>query len=317
MAQYHVYSQTVADGTATSVVRPSDWNSAHVFTQTLSGNTAGSSTVAGTNLVWAGGDNITLSATTAANVATISINAPASSSLVAGNNITLSTNGSTISVVGPAAGGVTLSRWWGGLDKYISSLTSHNATSLNGSMFIQYVEAPCYVTGTQIGQIIGFTAATSHNSANTLTISQSFGIYSRTGPSATQLTLASSGSTTFAATWSSNTTSNAFGLRELYCPFNINMTPGEYFIANVLSVSATNGGSAASFSRFGAPIQTAGGGAAAGFTGGTNVTDAAFFPAQGVWNATTAAMPNSLGISAITQTGTALMYANQYFEIRA
>jgi hypothetical protein len=26
---YHVYNQTVADGTATSVVRPSDWNSAH------------------------------------------------------------------------------------------------------------------------------------------------------------------------------------------------------------------------------------------------------------------------------------------------
>lgn len=105
MAIQHVYNQTVADGTATSVVRPSDWNSAHKFTQTISGNTLGTSTQSGTNLVWAGGSNITLSASTAANAATISVHAPASSSLVAGANITLSTNGSTISVVGAAAAG--------------------------------------------------------------------------------------------------------------------------------------------------------------------------------------------------------------------
>lgn len=71
MALYHVYSQTVADGTATSVVRPSDWNSAHNQQITLAGNTAGQSTVSGTNIAFQGGNNVTLSAVTAAGAATI------------------------------------------------------------------------------------------------------------------------------------------------------------------------------------------------------------------------------------------------------
>lgn len=71
MAVSHVYNQTVADGTATSVIRPSDWNSAHNQYLTISGNTAGQSTVSGTNIVFQGGNNITLSATTAAGAATI------------------------------------------------------------------------------------------------------------------------------------------------------------------------------------------------------------------------------------------------------
>jgi hypothetical protein len=72
-ALYHAYTQTVADGTATSVVRPSDWNSAHVQGQTISGNTAGASSFTGTNIVLQGGNNVTLSAATAAGAATIII----------------------------------------------------------------------------------------------------------------------------------------------------------------------------------------------------------------------------------------------------
>jgi len=76
MAIQHFYSQTVADGTATSVVRPSDWNSAHQQIVNLGGNTLGTSQVTGSDVVWAGG-----------------------------NNITLSANGSTVTIVGAAAGG--------------------------------------------------------------------------------------------------------------------------------------------------------------------------------------------------------------------
>jgi hypothetical protein len=80
----HAFSNAIADGTNTQIVRPSDWNSAHNFTQNLAGNTAGVASVAGTDIVWAGGANITLSA-----------------------------NGSTISVVGGAGaaadGGVGIS----------------------------------------------------------------------------------------------------------------------------------------------------------------------------------------------------------------
>lgn len=62
----HFYNQTVADGTATSVVRPSDWNSNHSMIYNLSGNTAGSSQLAGADITLVGGNNVTLSADTAA-----------------------------------------------------------------------------------------------------------------------------------------------------------------------------------------------------------------------------------------------------------
>lgn len=64
MAIQHVYSQTVADGTATSVVRPSDWNSNHKIVYDLSGNTAGSAAISGQNITLVGSNNITLSADT-------------------------------------------------------------------------------------------------------------------------------------------------------------------------------------------------------------------------------------------------------------
>jgi len=65
VAQFHSYTQTVADGTATSVVRPSDWNSAHVLQYGLSGNTVGSSAVSGSDVIFVGGNNLSLSADTA------------------------------------------------------------------------------------------------------------------------------------------------------------------------------------------------------------------------------------------------------------
>lgn len=97
MVVQHVYNQTVADGTATSVVRPSDWNSGHNQTVSLTGNTAGTSTVSGTDVIWAGGNNITLSGSSNS----ITISAPNQSFLIGGNNITLSSNANSISISGP------------------------------------------------------------------------------------------------------------------------------------------------------------------------------------------------------------------------
>lgn len=59
----HVFTNGIADGTNTQVVRPSDWNSAHNIFQTIAGNTAGTSAISGSDIVYQGGNNITLSAT--------------------------------------------------------------------------------------------------------------------------------------------------------------------------------------------------------------------------------------------------------------
>jgi hypothetical protein len=63
MAISHVFSNAVSDGTNTNIVRPSDWNSVHNQYYTLSGNTLGASTVSGTNVVFQGSGNISLSGT--------------------------------------------------------------------------------------------------------------------------------------------------------------------------------------------------------------------------------------------------------------
>lgn len=124
MAVQHVFSNQVADGTVTSVVRPSDWNSYHNQLVTLSGNTAGQSALAGTNVVFQGGNNVTLSGNTAAGAATIVVNGGdtsqflttamqsnagsnfvAATSPVYGTNITgtIGSNGISLSAAGGAA----------------------------------------------------------------------------------------------------------------------------------------------------------------------------------------------------------------------
>jgi len=92
MAVSHVFSNGVADATGTmtvwfgattatvaasDVVKPSDWNSAHNQVVTLGGNTAGVSTISGTNIVFGGSNNVTLSGIQGANAATINISAAA------------------------------------------------------------------------------------------------------------------------------------------------------------------------------------------------------------------------------------------------
>lgn len=60
MAITHILSATTPDDPAYEI-RPSHWNSAHAQLLTISGNTAGQSTYSGTNLVFEGGANATLS----------------------------------------------------------------------------------------------------------------------------------------------------------------------------------------------------------------------------------------------------------------
>jgi hypothetical protein len=88
MTVQHVFSSPFAEDTgtvtvfnsagvsvtepATSLIGANEWNSAHNQTITLTGNTAGSSTVSGTNILFSGGIGITLSGTGS----TINIEAP-------------------------------------------------------------------------------------------------------------------------------------------------------------------------------------------------------------------------------------------------
>jgi hypothetical protein len=181
MSLYHAYNQTVADGTATSVVRPSDWNSAHNQQITLAGNTAGQSTVSGTNIAFQGGNNVTLSAITAAGAATI---------LVSGANTVAqsvqpmyySASGSTSSANTMAFGasnGVSFSLTNGSVvatvaTNYMASNQSSNFVNTSQSSLFQQTSATSAITSAAFPSAnttkfagTGFTSTTTAGTAVT------------------------------------------------------------------------------------------------------------------------------------------------------
>jgi hypothetical protein len=149
-ALYHAYTQTVADGTATSVVRPSDWNSAHVQGQTLSGNTAGVSSFTGTNFVLQGGNNVTLSAATAAGAATIIISGAntvaqtvqtQASGAIAGTGFTSTTTAGTAITAAMGTNGLSMA-----VPQFITTYVNDQTSGRAGTGFTSTTTAGTAIT---------------------------------------------------------------------------------------------------------------------------------------------------------------------------
>lgn len=152
-ALYHAYTQTVADGTATSVVRPSDWNSAHIQGQTLSGNTAGVSSFTGTNFVLQGGNNVTLSAATAAGAATIIISGAntvaqtvqtQASGAIAGTGFTSTTTAGTAITAAMGTNGLSMA-----VPQFITTFVNDLTSGRAGTGFTSTTTAGTAVVATQ------------------------------------------------------------------------------------------------------------------------------------------------------------------------
>lgn len=156
MSIVHAKSVTVADFTGTvtafnsqgstttvaasDLARPSDWNSGHNQFYTLSGNTTGNSTVSGTNVIWQGGDGVTLSGT-----------------------------GSTIVV---QAGGGEVQNYFNPQDGYVQVAGQQG----NASLHMQPMKAPD-VTFDRIVFPMQLTNAT--NTTGSMTVSMAIGFYTR------------------------------------------------------------------------------------------------------------------------------------------
>jgi predicted lipoprotein with Yx(FWY)xxD motif len=156
MSIQHFYSQTVADGTATSVVRPSDWNSVHNQVLNMGGNTSGTSQISGADIVWAGGNNITLSA----NGSTVTIVGPTTvaqtvqtqvSGNIAGAGFTSTTTAGTAVVATHNSLGLSM-----GIPAYITTATQSVQTQASGNL-----AGIGYTSTTQAGSTVGAT----HNTA--------------------------------------------------------------------------------------------------------------------------------------------------------
>jgi hypothetical protein len=198
---------------ATDIVKPSGWNSVHQLAATISGNTLGaSSTLSGaTNVVLAGGSNVSLSLNTGASAATISI----------------------------IAGGGILSRYtdWG-----LDGASSASQITL-GSASIKGFIIPEDVSFSRVDVPI-FLSLTSSATANTFGMAVSSGliIYTRNVSTLSPI-IGSLGNTTYTVASTSNVNS-VTGARYVSFPLATKLSAGEYFAAFQMSTNTFSSGTA-------------------------------------------------------------------------
>ncbi|HUC87734.1 MAG TPA: hypothetical protein VMR95_01115 [Candidatus Binatia bacterium] len=298
------------------------------------GNTTGTSAlISSGTLNLSGGNNITLSASTAAGGNTIAISAASQSlqtqsivrqvniagntagalatissgtmTLAGSNNITLSQNGNAISIIGQPT--KTLSRF-----EYPEDLFGALGTVGQGSLSFQHMLIPYNVTGTAM-QIVGSLNPATSATALTGTVNMSLwmGLYTQTGNT---LSLYTSGSANNSFSWQLNVTTNftsLSGMRQLSVPVNVNITPGEYWAAAVISSASTNSG--AGFTLFGGNQLVGSNGSAyfapIGSSGSSNV-----MMSEGIYTAATAAGPASLSAGALNFTGASYLFSAQFYN---
>lgn len=320
MSIVHAKSVTVADFTGTvtafnsqgstttiaasDLARPSDWNSAHNQLYTLSGNTAGNSTVSGTNVVFQGGGNITLSGT-----------------------------GSTIVF---QQGNMNYEQLIG---TNVRPFAQQTSVSLGqNSLYIQPVilERPLSAIALKLPVLItnSSSAVSSGQKGQTCAI----GLYSRVNTDVantgyTRITLISSTSYTIAASYSSNVSSahsaisaignstsyNTYssssaganvssilhGPRELIFPVSASYPAGEYWLGIVNSTSgAGTAGNVLNISNVIATFQTYNRVGSA-----TNATNPGLFRELmvGTYSATTGGLPTTINQTQINQAGTMVL----------
>jgi hypothetical protein len=125
------------------------------------------------------------------------------------------------------------------------------------------------------------------------------GLYSLNGST---LSLASSGSQSYAWTNNSNNSSASLsGMRRFSAPINVNYTGGFDLFVGVMSNTTFANSNAISLSNVVMPLGP--GPQLQGLIGQTQVNSMQFVPGQGFYSASSAALPSSMGLSQILGAG--------------
>lgn len=252
------------------------------------GNTAGSTGTVSTGNFVLVGSNLTLSQSTGAagSHATVTILAPATSSLSATGQVSISVNGSTISIGVP---GFTFSQF-APFDEAEGVLANQGQATLHFH--------PVAFPNIQHDRLaLRVFWSNSSNSTGSVTISNWFGIYTK---NASTLSLLSSTSTTNAITFSGTGGNHSLqaGQRLLTVPWTNTITAGEYWAACINRT--TSGGTNGSYSQLLAQQ------VASNFSGIFGAASNATLQrrlGQGVYTASTSGLPNSVAFSQINGTG--------------
>lgn len=225
MAISHIKSNTIADFTgtvtvfnsqgstttanATDLVRPNDWNSAHNFFQTISGDTLGSSTASGTNMVLGFSGGIQGHMSTGASVATLWVQSP----ILSGKN----------------------------LYKDLAIVTAQQ-----GQASLQF-DPEILPAPVQFDRLIfGLFNTNSSNSSGSHTLSFWVGFYTRNVSSLSLLT-SSSSSTALTHSGTAGSYSLYSGQRLFTIPMTTTLSQGDYWVAFLSRT--TSGGANGSYSN--------------------------------------------------------------------
>lgn len=256
-----------------------------------------------------GSGAITINSTTGQS---LKFNVPQTSSLSATGGLSISTNGSTISIGVPGA--TTLSRF-----EYPEGLFTSLNTAVSGSLSLNHLYIPFNVSGSAM-KIAGSLSASTNTSATTASANLSvwIGLYTLNGST---LSLASSGSANNGFQWSQSASSTANvsinGMRQLTVPVNVNLTPGEYWVGALMTSATTYTG--ASFTMYGNnQVATSASGAVLMPIGINNTATSAMRDAmlmQGIYSTTTSALPTSIANTQINNYSSSYVYRANFYNV--
>jgi hypothetical protein len=184
-----------------------------------------------------------------------------------------------------------------------------------GSVSIQYVAVPCFVTGSRIDVLVGWSASSTASAVTAAVVISAYaGIYTR---NASTLSSISSGSTQTTYTYASNTAGQtqliSSAIRPVSVPVNFNIQPGEYFVAFNFSTNSSSIGAATT--NLGQTISVYGANDMqsslnyAEFTNQT-ATSSNLYGGMGIYTSQMTGLPAAPQLAQINQTGLNLSQAN-------
>lgn len=249
------------------------------------GNTAGTSgTVTIGNYILVGSGAISLSQSSSGSNGTLSILAPATSSFVGVQGISVSTAGSTISI-----GARSNTMWF----PYNEALNVAGQQG-QGTLHFFPVDPRDPTEFDRVAFPVVMTYAT--NSTGSITASLWFGLYTK---NAATLSLQYSSSTTQGITFSGTANSSVLsGIRLLTMGFTTTVNAGRYYVG-VLS-RTTSGGANATLSQL---LISQLNSNFSGLMGVATNASMQWPPGAGIYSATTSSLPNSVGFSELRGTG--------------
>lgn len=222
----------------------------------------------------------------------IQLSAPATSSISGTGLVSVSINGSTISV----GAAIPQLSFFQPLGPVQSTTVTQNGL---GSIQLYPAIAAFPFSASRVDMMASVSLAVLAASTEAQTLSMYVGLYSLNGST---LSLASSGSQSYA--WTNNSggsSASISGIRRFSAPINVNYTGGFDLFVGLMSNTTFANTNGISLSNVVVPLGP--GPQLQGLIGQTQVNSMQFVPGQGFFSATSAALPASIGLSQISGAG--------------